>query len=350
MKIGIVEKYIKPLLVKARDSKIVALCLLPFFFLSFLFLGIIYIRKQVLLFKRHRRRVHSKVVTIGNVSFGGTGKTPFILLLLKKFNHNVAYVSRGYGRKKRKSFFGKGSSCTASLCGDEAVQIARRFPDVCISIAEDKWEAVERVGNSADLIFLDDGLQRYDVPRDIEIATVDVTCPDGYGGLFPRGLLREPISRLKEVDYIVLTNISAYPEKLCEEYSARFSRPVIACQLHITRFFDAQGKTALPQKKIAVFSAIASPERVRGLMEKNGFEVVDHLVFPDHVDIDLNSVYTFCEKVRAQGATAIIGTEKDFVKKDVWPELCLPLFFSEVDFEVIAGKDAFEKLVIQIGE
>lgn len=373
----------KTLFIKAQSSRFVSFCLLPLLFLSFVFYGIIYVRKKILLHKRRKRATRPGVVTVGNVSFGGTGKTPFIVLLLKKFNNNVAYVSRGYRRKEKKPFVGKGALCTAALCGDEAVQIARRFPQVCMSIAHNKWEAVERVGNKS-LIFLDDGLQRYDVPRNIEIATVDVTCPDGYGGLFPRGFLREPLSRLKEVDYIVLTNIgtaqelvtldnspfcyffttetteiteNANPcgkndaEKLCEEYSSRFSRPTIACELHITRFFDAQGKTALlPEKKIALFSAIASPERVRALMERYGFTVVDHLVFSDHVDIDVNSVYTFCDRVRAQGATAIIGTEKDFVKRELWPELPLPLFFSEVDFEVVAGKEAFERLVSQIGE
>lgn len=338
------------ILKKASHSKLRAFFLFPLTILSFFFWIGITVRKLFL----KKKEASLPIVTVGNISFGGTGKTPFILCLLKNLPFPVAYVSRGYGRKSKKSFVGKGSTCTYEACGDEAMQVARRFKNSLVSIAEDKWEAVQNVGKEESLILLDDGLQRYDIPKALEIATVDVQNPDGYGGLFPRGLLREPMSRLKKVDYIVLTNLPPHsdPEVFREHYSRRFCPKTIAVRQKISRFFSPEGATRdlFPGNKVALFSAIASPHRVRELMEQGGFLVVDHLVYPDHLDIEEETLYTFCENVRSSFPDAVlVGTEKDFVKKIPWPDLPLPLLFSEMDVEVVGGRDIFEELLSAIG-
>lgn len=343
-----IDIYIR-ILEKATRSKVVAFLLLPLTVLSFFFWVGIVLRKHFL--RKHVSKI--PIVTVGNVSFGGTGKTPFLLHLLKNINHPLAYVSRGYGRKSTEGFVGKGSTCTYEACGDEAMQVARRFEKTIVSIANDKWEAIQKVPSETRLILLDDGLQRYDIPKELEIATVDVQNPDGYGGLFPRGLLREPVSRLKKVDYLVLTNVPLEqdPESVRKEYYEKFHRPILVVSPKIARFFSQDGVTQkiLPGTPVALFSAIASPKRVRKSIEKCNLTVIDHLEYPDHMDIEEETLYTFAKKIQTTHPNAIlVGTEKDFVKKKCWQELPLPLFFSELELEVVAGEEAFQSLLCTI--
>ena len=343
------ERMYCDILEKARRSKCIAFLLSPLFIFSFLFWVGTQVRKAFL----KRKECRFPVVTVGNISFGGTGKTPFILHLLKYLPDSVAYVSRGYGRMEKEPFVGKGSLCTYEACGDEAMLVATRFPRITISIAKDKWNAIQHVPEGVRLILLDDGLQRYDIPKKVEIATVDVQNPDGYGALFPRGLLREPLSRLETVDYIVLTNLPqrAEPESIKEEYEKKFHKPTLVVRPKIARFFSRQGETKEIQGPVALFSSIASPRRARELMERAGFCVVDHLVLQDHADVKERILEDYCKRVKERFPDAVlVGTEKDYVKKRTWPSLPLPLLFSEVGIEVVAGAKEFEDMVASLLE
>jgi tetraacyldisaccharide 4'-kinase len=317
------------------------LTILSFFF----WIGTI-VRKHLL----RKKQSNIPIVTVGNISFGGTGKTPFLLYLLKYLDGSACYVSRGYGRKSKGNFVGKWPSCTYEACGDEAMQVTRRFSSTVLSIAADKWQAIQNVPDGTRLILLDDGLQRYDIPKVVEIATVDVQNPDGLGGLFPRGLLREPMSRLKKVDYLVLTNLPPQmdPERVSAEYRTRFGRPTIVVMPKLVRFFTQDGKSQQiqPGAHVALFSSIASPHRARVLMERCNFVVVEHLVYPDHMDIEEETLYTYAAKIQTTYPEAVLmGTEKDFVKKKSWPHLPLPLVFSELDLEIVAGEEEFQELL-----
>ena len=343
-----IERAYCNILEKAKRSKIVAFLLAPLFILSFLFFICTIVRKAFL----KEKDCKIPVVTVGNITFGGTGKTPFILHLLRFLPDSVAYVSRGYERKGKEPFVGRGSLCSYEACGDEAMLVATRFPHVTLSIAEDKWNAIENVPEGIKLILLDDGLQRYDIPKKVEIATVDAQNPDGYGALFPRGLLREPVSRLKNVDYIVLTHLSEEmdPDRVKEEYKKKFHKPTLVVRPKITRFFSPDRETKEIKGPVALFSSIASPGRARELMERAGFFVVDHLVLQDHAEVKEDVLEDYCMRIKKRFPDAVlVGTEKDFVKRRTWQNLPLPLLFSEVEIEVLSGAEEFEDMVETIG-
>ena len=175
---NLISIYLK-ILERASQSKVIRFFLCPLTILSFFFwIGTI-VRKHLL----RKKQSNIPIVTVGNISFGGTGKTPFLLYLLKYLDGSACYVSRGYGRKSKGNFVGKWPSCTYEACGDEAMQVTRRFSSTVLSIAADKWQAIQNVPDGTRLILLDDGLQRYDIPKVVEMCRILT----GWEGFFHAG-------------------------------------------------------------------------------------------------------------------------------------------------------------------
>ena len=327
---------VRAFLARAQKSRLLSCWLFPLRVLSWFFYLICLVRKRWLLSLRQRRHLESLLVTVGNITVGGTGKTPFIMLLLSHLQCSSAYVSRGYRRREKGLAVGTG--LRAEQIGDEASLVSRRFPSLLTAVDSCKWKAVQAVDGKVDVIVLDDGLQRYDVPRDVEIATVDCRCPDGYGALLPRGLLREGLSRLENVDYIVLTN--------ADGARPRFDRSTIVTRPVIRRFFTPSGQTKeLPVgQRVALFSSIAQPEAFATTIEKLGFDVVDELCFPDHVDINEVSLVEYSDRVHARYPNAVLlGTDKDWARRESWNGL--DVVFSELHLEIIEGQELFEELL-----
>jgi tetraacyldisaccharide 4'-kinase len=336
------------LLRKASRSWFVSVCLLPLALMSWMFGGVVILRRAVLLAKARRRTVKTPVISIGNITVGGTGKTPFIALLLRHLPGDIGLVTRGYQRHAKGLYCTKGGECSPLLGGDEASLIGRRFPSVAIAVADCKWEAVQAIDGTCDAILLDDGLQRYDIPQYIRIATVDSACPDGYGWLLPRGLCREPFSSLRYVDYIVITNADASLPRLRSSLQ-QFSHPIIVTEPVIRAFFspDMRIRELAGGQNVALFSGIAHPEHFRSSLEKMGLHVVDHLIVPDHADIDDGALQRFAEKVRSRFPDAVlIGTEKDWARKERWADT--NLCFSRMELQVIGGHEEFSSLVSRI--
>ncbi len=332
----------------AEKSWLVALCLLPLAMVSVLFWGAIVLRRALLLRKARSRTLSTPVVSIGNITVGGTGKTPCIALLLRHLSGTVGLATRGYRRTARGLYVAKGAHCSADAVGDEAAMIGRRFPRVTVAACERKWDAVQALDEPCDVILLDDGLQRYDIPQQLQIATIDCTCPDGYGWLLPRGLLREPFSRLQEADYFVITNADASLPALKASLQP-FRRPIIVTKPVIQRFFSPDGSDyALgPGQRVALISGIAHPEQFRWTMERMGFHVVDHCIVQDHGEIADARLHHFADTVHAAFPDAcLVGTEKDWARRSHWPEISI--CFSEMDLHIIEGSEVFAALLRRI--
>jgi tetraacyldisaccharide 4'-kinase len=322
---------------KAEHSRLLCACLFPLTICGFFFRVVTVVRRYALLFKAKKRRPCVPIVTVGNIAMGGTGKTPFILFFLKHFpDLRIGYVSRGYGRKEKSCYVASGN-VDPLKAGDEATLIARTFPRVRISVFEDKWKAVEAIQHTVDLIILDDGLQRYDIPLSVSIAVVDAKCPDG--ALFPRGLLREPWSRLKAVDYIVVTNGSA------KEIPKPLPSPWIETHSCITSFFSPDGVVhPVPNGQVALFSAIAKPERFSRSIQQLGVRVVDHLIFQDHEEITDDELFDYFGRVRSSHPdVTLVGTDKDWARRQTWPSL--PLLFASFQLSVPKEDECFNQLL-----
>ncbi|MCG8653237.1 MAG: tetraacyldisaccharide 4'-kinase, partial [Pirellulales bacterium] len=202
------------------------------------------------------------VISIGNLTTGGTGKTPVVCKLAGWFRQRgirVAIVSRGYGRQQQ------GDS------NDEAMELHARLPDVPHVQDPDRVAAVAVAVQELEsqVILMDDGFQHRRLHRDLEIVVIDATCPFGYDYLLPRGLLREPVENLSRADLVLLSRCQSVTEETLEAIQTRISQanasvPIVRCD-HQTRAILEHPDRIRPVeelagKDVAVVSAIGNPE------------------------------------------------------------------------------------------
>jgi len=348
-----IEQLYISLVKRAQSSLLFWVFLSPLMLCSLVFGVVIFVRRKVLTLIGSRRKVAAPIITVGNVTVGGTGKTPMILSLLAHLtsdNLKIAYVSRGYRRKK--GGLRVGYALDPKEIGDEASLVQRRNENVIVSISDDKWEAVQAVEKERDLIILDDSLQRYDIPVDLTIATIDCLCPDGYGWLLPRGTLREPFSRLQEMDFLVLTNaINQEVLDRAVKMIKKFNIPFIVTQPHITRFFTSDGSSYNLRKgtPVALFSSIAHPKRFSASVQKAGYSVIATMEALDHVDIKSEKLIQWARRVQALCPEVVfVGTEKDWARKCMWPILPSTLLFSQMELEIVGGNENFYALIDRV--
>jgi tetraacyldisaccharide 4'-kinase len=246
------------------------------------------------------------VIVVGNISVGGTGKTPLTLALAQQLiarGWHPLIVSRGYGRTISSTQPVSPTSTTAQV-GDEPMLMAQR--DIC-----PVWVGADRVATAraalqshpqCDVVLCDDGLQHYRLQRDVEIAVIDGTQGFGNGLMLPAGPLREPVSRLQTVDAAVV-NGGETPETVNGQYSMRLTGAVFYNLLN-------PGQTAAPadfhKSKVHAVAGIGNPQRYFQYLETLGIPFTPH-EFPDHHPYraaDLS--FTDCD--------ALLLTEKDAVK------------------------------------
>ena len=262
-------------------------------------------------------RSAAAVISVGNVTTGGTGKTPIVCFLAKWFRSRglrVAIVSRGYGRGEADS-------------NDEAMELHDRLPDVPHIQDTDRVEAtriaVEEL--DAELILMDDGFQHRRLHRDLDIVVVDATCPFGYGYLLPRGLLREPLKGLLRADLIMLSRCAlVQPEELAKiEQTIRSfnpSAPMIRCQHQPACLLEQPAAEisieSLRASRVAVVSAIGNPVAFEQTIRACGADIVESRQLPDHDPYGPATVQELRQWIESMGSRIeqVICTHKDLVK------------------------------------
>lgn len=261
------------------------------------------------------------VISVGNLSVGGTGKTPtvdFLVNYLRQRGKRVAVVSRGYGGKAGRQpvvvSAGNGLQVAAELCGDEPCLLARRNPGCLVFVAPRRADgvrlAVEEYG--AEAIILDDGFQHLAVARDLDIVLLDARRPLGNGRVLPAGLLREFPTALKRADLVVLTR-----SRNGEEVALPVRKPLIRCRhLLAETAIDLAGQEVslyeLRDRRGVAFAGIADPGAFFAALEEKGLQLVKKISLSDHTGYDAGTL----EQVRAAsaGADFLVTTEKDGVK------------------------------------
>lgn len=278
------------------------------------------------------------VVSVGNLTTGGTGKTPlvvFISRLLRQRGWRVALVSRGYGVDLK----------TASR-NDEAMELEHRLPDVPHLQDPDRFQmtkiAVAEL--EAQVVVLDDGFQHRQLHRDLDIVTIDATNPFGYGRLLPRGLLREPIANVARADFVVITRANLVTAVELDQILKRLapyvaSEKVLVSSMKLTHAIQASGDETelgkMTAKPVLLFSGIGNPQGFEAALDKEGFKVLGHEVFDDHHAFDRDDIQRISRRAKDLGAEQIICTHKDLVKVAVDQIAGLPVFAAvvEVSFE-----------------
>ncbi len=333
--------------------------LLPLVIISWVYGAGVWIRATLYqwgVFKR--RQLPCRVLSVGNITVGGTGKTPLVAALaraLVKRGMHVGILSRGYRGLKEKQggvlSDGKKIYLTPAEAGDEPFMLASKLSGVPVLVGKKRYEmgshAHERFG--IDVLILDDGFQHLRIKRDVDIVLIDSRRGFGNGRLFPRGPLREPLRYLRRASLFVLTKVDPSQSFNEIEDVLRFHVPSVPC--YHSRYRPralvecASGKVLPPTlirgKKLFAFSGIADPGYFVYLLEGLGADVVREVHFPDHhhyTPEDMRMIGEYRDTV-----DLFVTTEKDYVKLQEIAEDDLPLFVLAIEQEIL--EEAFYQSV-----
>ena len=290
-----------------------------------------------------------KVISIGNMTTGGTGKTPAVIYfakLLKKNGKRVAVLSRGYGRSTAGTIVVSTGDCNIKnwqLVGDESALLAEKLPDIPIVVDENRYRGGVYITKhfNPDVIILDDGFQHRTLDRDLDIVLLNSNQSGIAYKLLPYGLLREPWYHLKRADITILTkNNIKRPSHLI--YNKLKSLKIVSYNSNIMpseSLIGTKGNiilvNAIQNERTIAVSGIGDPSGFELLLKKLCLNVLDHISFDDHHHYDkadLKIIKTIMEK---QGARFIITTEKDLIKlRTIKHEICKKIYALPIQFSL----------------
>ena len=322
------------------------------------------------------------VVSIGNLTCGGTGKTPVVEVFartLSQKGRKVAVLSRGY-RSRDRSFVekmkekfsskrkevpprvvsdGKNLLLNSSMSGDEPYMLASNLKDAIVLVDKDRVKsglyAISEF--EADTLILDDGFQYFDLKPRLNIVLVDSTVPFSNHHVLPRGLLREPIKNIRRADYIFLTKSNGGNQlRHLKEFLRKHNRraEIIEC-CHKPKYLEdvfTKGSRLdlahLKGKKIAALSGIACPEGFEEFLEKLGGGIVHRERFADHHRFRQQEIINFINTSKKANADFIVTTEKDAVRMPRLDRRDIPIYFLRVEIDIISGKESFDQCISRI--
>lgn len=242
-------------------------------------------QKRAVFLKAHAEKLPVPIVIVGNITVGGSGKTPILMALAEFFlkeNFAVGIVSRGYGRKTG-GVLEVFTDSKSENVGDEPLLIKKRLPQVAVVVGGDRLMAaktlLEKHPQTA-LILSDDGLQHYNLPRDFEIAVFDARGI-GNGFLLPRGPLREPLERLNKVDAILLNGVDN------KDFLEGIQTTIFESKVEIGTPYSLENPTIQKcnfggDATIAALTGIGNPQRFFDSLKSMGFKIAYQKAFPDH--------------------------------------------------------------------
>ena len=322
-----------------------------------------------------------QVISIGNLTVGGTGKTPVVEVFARALQQNgrkVAILSRGYMKVetpvagKLKNFLtfktperqpprivsdGERLLLDSEMGGDEPYMLASNLPNVCVLVDKDRVKsgryAIQKLG--CDTLILDDGFQYLRLKHRVDIVLVDRTNPFDNGYVLPRGLLRESVRHLSRATFIFITKSPGDGSPaLRQQIRALNDKAEIAECRHTPRHFqevftgERKPLEFVRGLKIAALSGIAAPRGFEESIQRLGGELVHRKRFADHHRYTQQELLDMINASRDRGATAIVTTEKDAVRFPWIERRDLPLYFLRVEIELLSGEEDFNALIARI--
>ncbi|HOQ04780.1 MAG TPA: tetraacyldisaccharide 4'-kinase [Anaerohalosphaeraceae bacterium] len=290
------------------------------------------------------------VVSIGNLTTGGTGKTPLVIWLANQLlakGRSCVILTRGY--RTAPDRFSDEPALLAKACGGAEVLVN---PDR----VQAARKAVEKY--HPDILLLDDGFQHRRLNRDLDILAVDASCPFGYGRLLPAGLLREPVSSVRRAHIAVITRFDlATEEQIADiEQTLRRFQPNLAIFHAVHKQRQArtfQGRSIpveqLAGKKTFVFCGIGNPTAFLRSLESLGIIVSGRFLFEDHHPYTPDDMDVILRQARKSNADAILTTEKDWVKTAllVGQEELIPFYYLPVELEFLTDPEPIVRAVLR---
>ena len=315
-----------------------------------------------------------QVISIGNVTAGGTGKTPVTEIFARTLaaeGRKVAILSRGYRRKEAPWWVrmftqvvtpplvvsdGRHVLLDSAEGGDEPYMLASNLPGVVVVVDRDRVKAgryaISRFG--CDTLILDDGFQYQKLKHSLEVVLVDKTNPFGNGHMLPRGVLREPAKHIARADFIFLTKSDGNSVAVREQIRAyNKTAEIIECR-HAPRLLkDVWSREELPLdwlkgKTLTTLSGIAVPQGFEDSLRKLGARVIWCERYADHHRYDSSEIIFALNKTADLHADALITTEKDAVRFPRLESTPVPCYYLRVDIEITAGAENFAAAVDHI--
>ena len=322
----------------------------------------------------HRYPLGCQVISVGNITVGGTGKTPVVEAFareLQKAGRKVAILSRGY-RKKELPWYerlfreqiepprvvsdGHRVLLDSEMGGDEPYMLAVNLPGVVVLVDRNRVKsgryAVRKFG--CDTLVLDDGFQYQKLKHRMELVLVDRTNPFGNGNLLPRGILREPVGNLRRADFVFITKSDGNTEALRQRIEElRPGADIIECRHEPRCLRDAFSATVQPLSwlkdlPVLALSGIAAPQSFESSLRSMGARIVSHERFADHHRYSQQELLDAINRADEVGAKAIITTEKDAVRLPRLEQPAVPIFYLRVDIEMLRGAENFAQAVARI--
>jgi tetraacyldisaccharide 4'-kinase len=294
------------------------------------------------------------VISVGNITVGGTGKTPFLEFLAKFLldrGKKVAILSRGYA----------GIKVGGNRVNDEYLELSKRLPSVPVLLGKDRLSSArEALKNyNPDCLLLDDGFQHWKLARNLDVVVIDGMQPFGNGGLVPAGILREPLSSLKRASLIILSRTDlCRPQEIqttkkhLDEINSHI--PVLEAVHHPLHLEDATGRCLetpwLRGKRLYAFCGIGNPKSFEKTLRLLGADIVRFKDFPDHHHYGRNELAAIDSEASKLGVDAIVTTQKDFVKINATPNQAWgkPILSLRVEMRITSGLDVLSKKLEEV--
>jgi len=285
-----------------------------------------------------------KVISVGNIVLGGTGKTPlveYIALFLKKEKKRIAVLCRGFSARQNLT--------------DEVEMLKKNLVDIPVISNRNRLKAIQDIQDKVDTVILDDGFQQWQIKKDLEIVTVDVADPFGNGRLIPRGILREPLDGLKRAQIIVLTKTNFNPDTLDLRVFLERINPSVS-------FFEAEylplgfyklgeekfsSISFFKDKNVILFSGIADPFSFKNLILNMEIKVKEHIVFPDHYfyrKVDIERIKDIGKK---NSTHIFITTQKDALRLKGFDFSGMEIYFLKIILR-INEEEKFHKRILSL--
>ena len=302
-------------------------------------------------------RLPVPVISVGNITVGGTGKTPvveYIARYLQAKGKKVAILSRGYAASIRQ----ENNSSGKNICNDEYLLFKENIPDVPHLLNKDRikggLEAIKRF--QAECLVLDDGFQHLRLARDLNIVIIDALNPFGHEQIIPRGMLREPLEGLKRADMIMLSHVDQCSRDKITVITNRLREivrhvPIVETVHKPICLESAKDATkvdihCLRGKRVFVFCAIGNPVSFRKSIENLGAELAGFRVFPDHHVYTPSELQELNAAAQSMKPDAIVITQKDRVKignnLGIWD---FPVWTLKIEICVVNGREIFENKI-----
>ncbi len=330
---------------------------------------------------RAQHHLGTQVVAIGNITVGGTGKTPVVELLAKSLRdrgRRVAILSRGYKSKKldrpqkwqdKQGFAIPGENMPkvvstgsallldSKYAGDEPFMLARNLDGVAVVVDKNRVKGgLFAVGQlDADTLLLDDGMQYLDLAHSIDIVLIDSRSPFGTEALLPRGTLREPPKNLRRASFILITKCDGSSNEALVSRIRKYNQTaeIVECTHGPIYLEDVFTRERLPleflkDKWVGAISAIAVPEAFEGSLERLGARVEIKRRFSDHYRFSRKEVEQFMQRCVERDMELIVTTEKDAVRFPRPASIDVPVVFLRIEVEILKGREIWDDLIERV--